>query len=102
MVDTTDLHLGLKVVTSRARSAAKAMSIVAGEVSRSRLPAEPGSTTVSLRLEAEQLEAFEFLVENVLNLAREAAEIADLLTRGGRQDIAVSGTNGSRRRSSDD
>jgi hypothetical protein len=101
MVDTTDIHLGLKVVTARARSAAKAMSIVAGEITRSRVPADSGSGTITLRLEEDQLEALEFLVENVLNLTREASEIADLLSRGGRPEIAMSTANGSKRRASD-
>jgi hypothetical protein len=101
MVDTTDIHLGLKVVTARARSAAKAMSIVAGEITRSRVPSDAGTGTVTLRLEEDQLEAFEFLVENVLSLTREASEIADLLSRGGTQEIAVSAANGIKRRASD-
>ena len=101
MVDTTELHLGLKVVTARARSAAKAMSIVAAEVTRSRLPADPGTSTITLRLEEDQLEAFEFLAENVLSLTREASDIADLLSRGGRPEIAASSANGSKRRTSD-
>lgn len=101
MVDTTDIHLGLKVVTARARSAAKAMSIVTSEITRSRVPADAGSGTVTLRLDEDQLEALQFLVENVLNLTREASEIADLLSRGGRPDLAASAANGTKRRVSD-
>jgi putative heme degradation protein len=100
MVDTTDIHLGLKVVTVRARSAAKAMSIVAAEITRSRVP-DAGTDTITLRLEKDQLEAFEFLVGNVLSLTREASEIADLLSRGGRTEITTSTANGSKRHASD-
>jgi hypothetical protein len=96
MVDTTDIHLGLKVVTARARGAAKALSIVAGEITRSRLPAGAGTTAVNLRLEEDQLEAFDFLVDNVLNLTREASEIADLLARGAK-DIVPAATAAKRR-----
>lgn len=101
MVDTTDIHLGLKVVTARARSAAKALSIVAAEITRSRVPSDAGTDTATLRLEKDQFEAFEYLVENVLSLTREASEIADLLSRGGRTEITASTANGSKRRTND-
>ena len=54
MLDNRDLTLGLAVITGRARSAAKALSIVAQDMTRSRLPGEDPKT-LSLRLEEDQL-----------------------------------------------
>ena len=85
MLDNRDLTLGLAVITGRARSAAKALSIVAQDMTRSRLPGEDPKT-LSLRLEEDQLQAFQYLVENVMSLTREAAEIVEVLARGSNAD----------------
>ena len=85
MLDNRDLTLGLAVITGRARSAAKALSIVAQDMTRSRLQGED-QKTLSLRLEEDQLQAFQYLVDNVLTLTREAAEIVEVLAKSAKGD----------------
>ena len=95
MLDNRDLTLGLAVITGRARSAAKALSIVAQDMTRSRLPGEDPKT-LSLRLEEDQLQAFQYLVDNVLNLTREAAEIVEVMAKGAKGDADVTARGGTK------
>jgi hypothetical protein len=95
MLDNRDLTLGLAVITGRARSAAKALSIVAQDMTRSRLPGEDPKM-LSLRLEEDQLQAFQYLVDNVLNLTREAAEIVEVLARGAKGDAETTTRGGTK------
>jgi hypothetical protein len=95
MLDNRDLTLGLAVITGRARSAAKALSIVAQDMTRSRLPGEDPKT-LSLRLEEDQLQAFQYLVDNVLNLTREAAEIVEVMAKGAKGDADVTARSGTK------
>lgn len=85
MLDKKDITLGLALVTGRARSAAKALSIVAENMTRSRMPGDDPKL-LSLRIEHDQLEAFQYLVDNVLTLTREAAEVVEALTKVTRDD----------------
>ena len=101
MVDTTNTSLNLKVITGRARSAAKALSIVAGVLSQSRADQGTDSTTVNLRLEEDQLEAFNFLVENVMSLTSQAAEVAEALVRSTKVDTPASVSASAKRRIGD-
>ena len=101
MVDTTSTSLNLKVITGRARSAAKALSIVAGVLSQSRVDQGTDSTTVNLRLEEDQLEAFNFLVENVMSLTSQAAEVAEALVRSTKVDTSASVSGSAKRRIGD-
>jgi hypothetical protein len=87
VLDTRDIAIGLGVVTNRARSAAKALSIVAQDLTRSRIHGDEPSV-VSLRLEEDQLQAFQFLVDHVLTLTREASEIVEVLARSSKSDAA--------------
>lgn len=98
MVDTTNMSLNFKVVTGRARSAAKALSIVAGVLSQSRTEQAADSTTVTLHLEEDQLDAFNFLVDNVMSLTSEAAELADALVRSTKVDAPTATAGGTKRR----
>jgi hypothetical protein len=95
MLDNGDLTLGLAVITGRARSAAKALSIVAQDITRSRLPGEDPKM-LSLRLEEDQFHAFQYLVDNVLNLSREAAEIVEVLARGAKGDAETTTRGGTK------
>jgi hypothetical protein len=101
MLDNRDLTLGLAVITGRARSAAKALSIVAQDMTRSRLPGEDPKT-LSLRLEEDQLQAFQYLVDNVLNLTREAAEIVEVMAKGDADVTARGGTKAARKLEDED
>lgn len=85
MLDKKDLTLGLAVLTGRARSAAKALSIVAQDMTRHRLPGDDPNV-LSLRIEEDQMQAFQYLVDNVLTLTREAAEVVDALAKGTKAD----------------
>ena len=78
-----------------ARSAAKALSIVAQDMTRSRLPGEDPKT-LSLRLEEDQLQAFQYLVDNVLNLTREAAEIVEVMAKGTKGDVDATARGGAK------
>jgi len=51
---------------------------------------------LSLRLEEEQFQAFKHLVDNVLNLTREAAEIVEDLARGARGDAEATAGGGTK------
>ena len=95
MLDNRDLTLGLAVITGRARSAAKALSIVAQDMTRSRLQSEDPKV-LSLRLEEDQLQAFQYLVENVMNLTREAAEIVEVLAKGSKSDADAGAKGGTK------
>jgi hypothetical protein len=85
MLDNRDITLGLAIITGRARSAAKALSIVAQDMTRSRLPGEDPKV-LSIRLDEDQLQAFQYLVDAVLGLTKEASEIAEALSKGAKGD----------------
>lgn len=102
MLDKKDVTLGLAVITGRARSAAKALSIVAQDMTRRRH--EGGDHNgVSLNVDEDQLMAFQYLVDNVLELTREAAEVVDILAKGskGSSDLTSSSNTRASNRKSD-
>jgi hypothetical protein len=92
MLDNRDITIGLKIITVRARSAAKALTIVAQDMTRSRVPGEDPNV-LSIRLEEDQLRAFHYLVDTVLSLTQEASEIAEALAKetGGEADAVARG-----------
>jgi hypothetical protein len=51
---------------------------------------------LSLRLEGVQLQAFQYLVDNVLKLTREAAEIVEVLARGAKGDAEATARGGTK------
>jgi hypothetical protein len=95
MLNNKDLTLGLAVLTGRARNAAKALSIVAQEMTRSKVPGEDPKM-LSVRLEEEQLQAFQYLVDNVLSLTREADDIVQVLAKGDKAEADPAGRGGSK------
>ena len=101
MVDTTNMPLNLKVITGRARSAAKALSIVAGVIAQSRTEQVAEASTVTLHLEEDQLDAFNFLVDNVMSLTSQAAELAEALVHSTKVDGSAATAGGTRRRVGD-
>jgi len=64
-------------------------------MTRSRLPGEDPKM-LSLRLEEDQLQAFQYLVDNVLNLTREAAEIVEVIAKGAKGDADVTARSGTK------
>jgi hypothetical protein len=85
MLDNRDVTLGLGIITTRARSAAKALSMVTQELIRSRVPGED-PRVFSLRLDEDQLQAFQYLVESVLDLTRETTEIVDAMAKASKDN----------------
>jgi len=51
---------------------------------------------LSVRLEEEQLQAFQYLVDNVLSLTREADDIVQVLARGDKGEADPAGRGGSK------